>query len=68
MTALASASSNCKRQIRPLVRDASRQQSRNCPTVTKTGLGPQMGLDTKTGRLTVGRNITSTLVAGAERE
>jgi hypothetical protein len=36
MTALARASSNCKRQIRPLVREsAPHQQTRNCPTAIK---------------------------------
>jgi hypothetical protein len=36
MTALARASSNCKRQTRPLIREsAPHQQTRNCPTVIK---------------------------------
>jgi hypothetical protein len=49
MTALARASSNCKQQTHPLVREgAPHQQTHNCLTVTKSGLGPQMGLDTKT--------------------
>jgi hypothetical protein len=49
MTALARAISSCKRQTRPPVREGSpHQQTRNCLTVTKRGLGPQMRLDTKT--------------------
>jgi hypothetical protein len=44
MTALARASSNCKQQTRPLVReDAPYEQTRNCLTVTKHYLEPQMG-------------------------
>jgi hypothetical protein len=36
MTALARASSNCKRETHPLIREsAPHQQSRNCPTVIK---------------------------------
>jgi hypothetical protein len=44
MTALARASSNCKRQTRSLVREsAPHQQTRNCLTVKKSGCKPQMG-------------------------
>jgi hypothetical protein len=66
MTALARATSNCKRQTRPLVReDAPQQQTRNCLTVTKIWsrvldwcLTPR-----QTGRLTIGRHITLTLTS-----
>jgi hypothetical protein len=44
MTALARVRSNCKRQIRPVVREnAPRQQTRNCLTVKKTGREPPDG-------------------------
>jgi hypothetical protein len=45
MTALARASSNCKQQTRPLVREnAPHQQTHNCQTVRKSGHKPQMDL------------------------
>jgi hypothetical protein len=48
MIALARTSRNCKRQTRPSVRVwAQHEHSRNCLT-EKSGLGPQMRLDTKT--------------------
>jgi hypothetical protein len=63
MNALASASSNCERQTRPLVREgAAHQQTRKCLTVTKIwswALGEDL-TPRQTGRLTVGRNITLT--------
>jgi hypothetical protein len=37
------------------------QQTRNCLTVKKSGLEPQMGLDTVTGRPTINHDITLTL-------
>jgi hypothetical protein len=53
MTALARASSNCKGQTRPLVRDsAPHQQTRNCLTVIKICFIPR-----QTGRLTDSRNM-----------
>jgi hypothetical protein len=53
MTALARASSNCKRQTCSLVREvASYEQTRNCLTVRKIWFGPQMRLETNTGWLT----------------
>jgi hypothetical protein len=60
MTALARASSNCKRQIRPLIRQcASNQQTRNCQTIIKIWSQAPEGcfIPRQTGRLTVGRNI-----------
>jgi hypothetical protein len=52
MTALASASSNCKRQTHPLVREDG-------PRKTNLQLSDGLRLNTKqTDRLTVGRNIT----------
>jgi hypothetical protein len=59
-TALARASSNCKRQIRPLVREgAPNQQTCNCQTIIKIwSLAPDgCFIPRQTGRLTVGRNI-----------
>jgi hypothetical protein len=54
MTALARASSYCKRQTRPLVREsAPRKQTHNCPD--------GCFIPRETGQLTVGRNITLTL-------
>jgi hypothetical protein len=64
MTALARASSNCKRQTRALVREGvPRQQTRNCMTVIKiSSWAPDECLTPRqTGRLTVGRKITFTL-------
>jgi hypothetical protein len=56
MTALMRASSNCKRQTRPHVREgAPHQQTRNCLSVIK------MWCWAPDGRPTVGRNITLTL-------
>jgi hypothetical protein len=54
------ASSNCKRQTCPLVREGiPYQQTRKCLTNKNLVLGPRRGLDTRrTGRLTVDRNIT----------
>jgi hypothetical protein len=63
MTALARASSNCKRQTRPLVREsAPHQQNRNCLTVIKIWSQAPDGcfIPRQTGRLTVGRNISQT--------
>jgi hypothetical protein len=62
VTALARASSNCKRQTRSLVRERERapyQQTRNCLTVIKIwSLTPDgCFIRRQTGRLTVGRNI-----------
>jgi hypothetical protein len=51
MTALARASSNCKRQTRPLIRE---------------GAPNGCFVPRQTGRLTVGRNITLTLTFGIE--
>jgi hypothetical protein len=59
MTALARASSNCKRQTRPLVREsAPYQHTRNCLTVIKLWpLAPDgCFIPRQTGWLTVGRN------------
>jgi hypothetical protein len=64
MTALAKASSNCKRQIRPLVRDGTpHQETRNCMTEIKIWSWAPDGCLTprETGRLTVGRNTSLTL-------
>jgi hypothetical protein len=63
MTALARPYSNCKRQTRPLAREgAPYQQARNCLTNKNLVLDSRWVFDTReTGRLTVGRNITSTL-------
>jgi hypothetical protein len=47
ITALARASRNCKRQTRPLVRNSIPQQTRNWQQ-QRSGLGSQMGFDTKT--------------------
>jgi hypothetical protein len=48
MTAMASASINCKQQAYLLVRgDASHEQTRNCLGVTKVWSGAPDGLDTK---------------------
>jgi hypothetical protein len=48
-----------KLQTRPLVREgALHRQIRRCQRVIKSGHDPQMGLDTKTDWLTVGRNTT----------
>jgi hypothetical protein len=64
MTALASASSNCKRQTRPLVREgAPNQQTRNNKDLVVTP--DECFLPRQTGRLTVGRNITLTLTVGS---
>jgi hypothetical protein len=60
MTALARASSYCKRQVCPLVREsAQHEQTRNCETEIKNlVVSPRWVLYSKeTGRLTVGRNI-----------
>jgi hypothetical protein len=61
MTAVTRASSNCKRQNRPVVREgAPHPQTRNCLTVIKIWSWAPDGCLTarQTGRLTVGRNIT----------
>jgi hypothetical protein len=60
MTALARASSNCKRQTRPLVREgAPTQQTRNCQTIIKIWSYAPEGcfIPRQTDRLSVGRNI-----------
>jgi hypothetical protein len=60
MAALAKASSNCKRQIRPLVREsAPHQQTRNCLRVIKIWLQALDGcfIPRQTGRLTIVRNV-----------
>jgi hypothetical protein len=60
MTALARASSNCKLQTRPFVREgAPHQQTRNCPTVIKIWSQAPDGcfIPRQTDRLTVDRNI-----------
>jgi hypothetical protein len=65
MTAMARASSNCKRQTRPLVREsAPHQQTRNCQTTIKIwSLAPEGFLiPRQTGGLTVGRNIRLRLI------
>jgi hypothetical protein len=66
MTALARASSNCKRQTRPLVREgAPHRQTGNCLTVAKIWSCPSRGLTPRqTGPLTVGRTVTLTLTRG----
>jgi hypothetical protein len=57
MTAVARASSNCKQQTRPLVREgALHEETHYCLTVKESGLAPQMGAWHQ-DRLTVGRNI-----------
>jgi hypothetical protein len=64
MTALAKASSNCKRQARPLVREgAPHQQTRTCLTVTRIWSWATEGFLTprQTVRVTIGGNITLTL-------
>jgi hypothetical protein len=61
MTALARASSNCKRQTRPHVRETGpHQQTRNCLTVIRIAQDGSL-TPRQTGRLTVGRNIILTL-------
>jgi hypothetical protein len=63
MTALAKARSNCKWQTHPLItKGAPHQQTRKCVTVTKIWFWAPDGCLTprKTGRLTVGRNMTLT--------
>jgi hypothetical protein len=70
MTAPSRASSNCKRQTRPLIREgASHQQIRNCLAVIKIWSWAPDGCLTprQTGRLTVGRNITLTLTVTLTR-
>jgi hypothetical protein len=65
MTALAIASSNCKQQTRPLVRvGVPRQQTQNDLKVIKIWSWTLDGCLTprQTGRLTVSRNITLTLI------
>jgi hypothetical protein len=65
MTALARASSNCRRQTRPIVRKgASHQQTHNCLTVTKIwSWAPDGGLTPRqAGRLIVSRNIILTVI------
>jgi hypothetical protein len=66
MTALATASSNCKRQTHPLVReDAPHRQTRKCLMVIKLWSWTPNGCSTsrKTGRLTVARNIILNLTS-----
>jgi hypothetical protein len=60
MTALERASSNCKRQTGPLVREsAPHQQTRNCLTVINIWSQAPYGcfIPRQTDRLAVGRNI-----------
>jgi hypothetical protein len=69
MTALARTSSNCKRQIRFLVRQgAPNQQTRNCQTIIKIWSYAPEGcfIPRQTGRLTVGPNITLTFQTHVE--
>jgi hypothetical protein len=64
MTALATASSNCKRQTPPLVWEgAPQEQDRNCHTSNKDLVVSPDGCfaPRQTGRLTVGLNIILTL-------
>jgi hypothetical protein len=64
-TTLARASSNCKRQTRPLVREgAPNQQTSNCQTIIKIWSWAPDGcfIPRQTGWLTVGRNITLTWI------
>jgi hypothetical protein len=66
MVALARASSNCKYQTCPLVREGtSHQQTRNCLTVIKIWSWATDGCLTprKTGRLTVSHNIILTVTS-----
>jgi hypothetical protein len=67
--ALPTASSNCKRQTRLLVReDGPYQQNRNCQTVTKIrSSAPDGVVDTKTDWPTNHRNITLTLTASRRK-
>jgi hypothetical protein len=68
MIALARASSSCKRQTRPLVReDAPHQQTRNCLTVLKIWSWAPDGARHE-DRLAVGRNITLTLTCELVRQ
>jgi hypothetical protein len=70
MTALARASSNCKRQTRPLVRESvPHQQTNNCLTVIKIWSEAPDGcfIPRQTGRLTVGRNIRLRLIRRIQR-
>jgi hypothetical protein len=66
-TTLERASSNCTWQTRPLVREgAPLQQTRNRLTGNLV-LGPRWGLiPRQTGRLTLDRNVTSTLTLTCE--
>jgi hypothetical protein len=66
MNSLAKTSSNFKGQTRPLVREgAPHQQTRDCLTVIKIRSWARDGCLTprRTGRLTVGHNITLTLTS-----
>jgi hypothetical protein len=69
MTALARTSNNCKRQTRPLVREgALHRHIRNCLAVIKIcSWAPDGGVTPRqTGRLTVGRNITLSLIQSSD--
>jgi hypothetical protein len=71
ITAPVRASNNCKRQIRPPGREgATYQQTHYCLTIIKNWSWAPDGCLTprKTDRLTVGRNITMTLISFVEEE